>query len=108
MAGRRRRVVWTPGARDGLDESLAFIAEDSPQAAERVLEVVLDAADSLQILAHRGRVVPEIADEIVREVFVFSYRLMYEIAENEVRILAFVHGARDFGLLLRQGKGPRF
>lgn len=107
MAGRSRRVVWTPGARDGLNEALAFIAEDSPQAAERVLDVVLDAADSLQILSLRGRVVPEIADENVREVFVFSYRLMYEIAGDEVRIVAFLHGARDFGLLLREGKGPR-
>src|SRR5207253_5472173 len=97
MAERPRRVVWTPGAREGLNDALEFIAEDSPAAASRVLDVVLDAADSLQLLAHRGRVVPEISDAGVREIFVFSYRLMYEVLEGEVQILAFIHGARDFG-----------
>jgi len=36
------------------------------------------------------------SDPWVREVFVQRYRLMYEVAEAQVRILAFLHGARDF------------
>ena len=35
MANRTRSVAWTPLARAGLDEILAYIAEDSPEAAER-------------------------------------------------------------------------
>ncbi|MFQ5930154.1 MAG: type II toxin-antitoxin system RelE/ParE family toxin, partial [Acidobacteriota bacterium] len=59
MAGRTRQVVWTEGARSGLDEVLDYIAEDSPIAAGRFLEVVLDTAESLSSLAERGRIVPE-------------------------------------------------
>ena len=32
----------------------------------------------------------------VCEVFVFKYRLLYEVGENRVTVVAFLHGARDF------------
>jgi toxin ParE1/3/4 len=44
----------------------------------------------------RGRVVPELGDDLVRELFVKSYRLIYEIRADKVVILAFLHGARRF------------
>ena len=44
---------------------------------------------------------PEIGDENIREVFVYSYRMIYEVLAPEVRILAFLHGARDLDLWLR-------
>ena len=102
MANQSRRVSWTSGAREGLNDALTYIAEDSPLAAARILDLVLDAADSLQLLSLRGRIVPEISDELVREIFVFSYRLIYEVSDDHVKILAFIHGARDFGQLLRE------
>jgi plasmid stabilization system protein ParE len=61
-----------------------------------VLEQALAAADSLATLSERGRVVPEIGQPALREVFVFRYRLLYEIHPALVRIVAFLHGARDF------------
>ena len=59
-------------------------------------------AASLETLAERGRVVPELADPTIREVFVFRYRLMYRIETERVTILAFVHGARDFARWRRE------
>ena len=41
MGSGTRTVVWTSLARDGLDDVLEYIAEDSPEAAEKVLDVVL-------------------------------------------------------------------
>lgn len=52
---------------------------------------------SLATLSERGRVVPELGDEAVREVFVDSYRLLYRVTEEHVQVLGFVHGARSFG-----------
>jgi plasmid stabilization system protein ParE len=83
-------------ARRALDEAVAYVAQDSPAAAVRLLEQALEAGASLRTLAERGRVVPEMSDPGIRELFVQRYRLMYEIAETQVRILAFLHGARDF------------
>jgi toxin ParE1/3/4 len=56
----------------------------------------LEAADSLTTLSERGRVVPEIQDPTIRETFVDSYRLMYQVSETRITIVAFIHGARDF------------
>jgi plasmid stabilization system protein ParE len=92
---RRRRVVWTQSARLSLEDILGYIAKDSPAAASRVLDRILEKAESLDTLSKRGRVVSELARPNVREVLVYSYRVLYEVT-SEVRILALVHGARDF------------
>jgi plasmid stabilization system protein ParE len=78
-----------------LDEALAYIARDSHAAAERLLIEALDAASSLGVFSERGRLVPELNQPNVRELFVQRYRLLYEVTASEVHILAFVHGARD-------------
>lgn len=61
-----------------------------------MLSQALDAAASLSTLSERGRVVPELNDLSIREVFVFRYRLLYQVREKTVVILTFLHGARDF------------
>ena len=92
----RRRVIWAPRAQAALDEAVAFVAQESPQGAVRILEQALAAASSLATLSERGRVVPERNQPGLREVFVFRYRLLYEVHPDLVRIVAFLHGARDF------------
>ena len=96
MAARRWRVTWSEQASHQVDEAVAYISRDSPLAARRLLADALDAASSLQTMAERGRVVPEVGSAPIREIFVQRYRLIYEISGPEVEILAFLHGARDF------------
>jgi plasmid stabilization system protein ParE len=76
VAARSRRVGWAASASLALDEVLRDIARDSPNGAIRVLKKVLEGAESPATLADRGRVVPEVGDEDVRELFVFKYRLL--------------------------------
>lgn len=55
------------------------------------------ASESLAELPRRGRIVPEFGIEVIRELFVDSYRLIYEV-DPELEIVAiagFIHGARD-------------
>lgn len=96
MADRRRRVVWTNQSQFALDDILGYIAQDSPQAARALLVEALDAADGLATLFERGRIVPELDDPSIREIFVHRYRLIYEVCAREVLVLAILHGARDF------------
>lgn len=96
MDTRRRRVVWTQSAQSSLEDILGYIAKDSPVGATRVLDRILEKAKSLDTLSERGRVVPELARPTVREVIVYSYRILYAVTASEVQILAVVHGARDF------------
>ena len=96
MAARVREVIWAESARDALDAVIEYIAQDSPQAAVQVLDEALRTGASLATFAERGRVVPELNDPAIREVFVHKYRLQYEVGDAQVLVVAFLHGTRDF------------
>jgi plasmid stabilization system protein ParE len=66
-----RKVIWAPSAHADLDEALARRVD-----AASLLEEILDAAASLSTLSERGRLVPEIDDDVTREIFVHDFRLM--------------------------------
>src|SRR6266498_3574668 len=53
-------------------------------------------------LFERGRIVPEVESRAVREIFVYRYRLMYQVSGDEVRVIAVLHGAMDFDRWMRQ------
>src|SRR5262245_13534934 len=90
-----------PRARTQLDSAAQFVAADSPAAASRLVADALEAAESLQILSERGRIVPEFGIQQVRELFVGRYRLLYRVLGDEVQILGFLHGAQDIRRFLR-------
>lgn len=97
MGPRRRRVVvWSRSARDDLDEAIAYVAEDSPRNAVDLLGRLLQAADSLDELSERGRIVPERGDVRIREVLEKPFRLLYYVGDAEIVILAVLHERRDF------------
>jgi toxin ParE1/3/4 len=96
MAAGRRSVIWTESARAALDDVVTYLAQDSHAAAVRVLVAALDTASSLAQFAERGRVVPELNQPDLRELFVFDYRLLYRVRPDEVVVVAYLHGARDF------------
>jgi toxin ParE1/3/4 len=95
------RVRWTTPAWSDVEEAARFIARDSPRYAVVLAREAQAAARSLRHFAERGRIVPERDDDRLRELFVArTYRLIYRIVDEEVRIIAFVHGARDLDFVL--------
>jgi toxin ParE1/3/4 len=102
VVDRRRQVVWTRAALDCLDEILETIATDAPGAAMRVLGVFDNTAESLSDLATRGRIVPELEDSAIREVFVYRYRLIYQVSSDDVRVLAVIPAPMDYRAWLRR------
>jgi toxin ParE1/3/4 len=83
----QKRVVWSAAAIADLNAIAEYIARDSEQYASTVVTQILEAAADLDELSERGRVVPEVADESVREVFVFNWRLIYHVQRESVAIL---------------------
>ena len=94
-----QRVAWTETAWRDLERIADYIAEDSPGYAAALVRRVRDRARSLEEMAERGRVVPELEEPPVRELIVGSYRLIYEIDGADVNILGLIHGARDLAAL---------
>jgi len=89
-------VAWTESAWQELEEAAEYIARDSPHFASALMHEAQLAAQSLKKSPQRGRVVPELRDASVREIFAKQYRLIYELGPNRVVVLSFLHGARQF------------
>ena len=94
-----KRVIWTVAAWNDLETVADFISRDSPYYAAAWVRNVRDAARSLNLMAMRGRVVPEIGDRQIRELIIQSYRLVYKVEGSRVAVLGIIHGARDLKAL---------
>lgn len=79
-----RRIGWTEIALADLEATAEFIARDSAHYAKAVARETFEAAQTLRTLAERGHVVPEFLDPSIRELFVHSYRLIYQVTTDKV------------------------
>ena len=89
-------VIWTEPAKIDLKHIHDFIAEDSKRYAKKVVAEVIEQSSLLGTTPKLGKVVPELHNELIREVHLYSYRILYEIKDTNVEILAVIHKRRDF------------
>jgi|SRR3989338_1167036 len=94
------RVSWSPEALDDVNAIAAYIAKDSQFYASAVVKKILDMAGSLGRFPNSGSFVPELGKQEFRERFVYSYRLIYRVTEDEVTVVAVIHGRRLLGPIL--------
>ena len=88
------RVVWSQRALRDIEGIAEYIAEDSRAYASAVVRKIVSQTRLLARFPRSGRVVPEFDDEHIREVFTYSYRVIYRVSKNEVTVAAVVHGRR--------------
>jgi plasmid stabilization system protein ParE len=86
------RLRWSRRATRDLLELGAFIAADDPGAARRWVERLRDRARRAAATPRAGRVVPELQREDVREVFLRTYRIVYQIVPKGVVVLTLFEG----------------
>ena len=89
-----KSVRWSEEALADIDGIAEFISRDSLQYAQQVVERLFELSDGIVEQPLAGRIVPEIENENIRERFLYSYRLIYEVREDEVFVLAVIHGKR--------------
>ena len=89
-------VKWSGPARMDLKQIHDYIANDSRYYAKKVVQTIAERTEELMAFPQIGRMVPEIDNPNIRELFVYSYRLIYEISSEGIEILAVIHGKRDF------------
>ncbi len=94
-------VIWSPRAIDDVDSIAAYIAEDSEAYAASVVREILSKARRLSEFPYVGRVVPEFDDVTIREVFVYSFRIIYQVELNKVTIAAVIHGKRLLDMAIK-------
>jgi addiction module RelE/StbE family toxin len=88
------KVLWTPRAFRARGDIWDFIAADNPAAADRMDRIFSEAAASLAEFPNRGRraSVPGTRELIPHH----SYRLIYEVIDDAVWVLAIIHTARQW------------
>jgi len=89
-------VIWSAPSKDDLKKIYDYIASDSKYYAMKVSQEFVEKSEQLIKLPRIGRIVPEIEDPNIRELIIYSYRLIYEISPKRIEILAIIHGRQDF------------
>ena len=87
-------VGWTTQALDDLEAVCLYLARDAPHIGQIFAARAFDAVDRLADFPLSGRVVPETGRPELREIFVYSYRIIYRFTHDDVVILTVHHGAR--------------
>jgi addiction module RelE/StbE family toxin len=91
------RLNWTQKAKKDLKHISDFIALDSKFFAIITIKEILKKVEILENFPKIGRIIPEINENNFREIFYKNFRIMYKIvSDNQIDILAVVHGARNF------------
>lgn len=89
-------IVWSQPAREDLRLIHQYIAHDSKHYATRVAQDIAEKVETLLTLPRIGRIVPEIGEPDVREIGMYSYRIMYELIGEALYIHGVIHKRRDF------------
>lgn len=85
-------VKWTAHAKTQLRHIHDYIAQDSPLYARRVSEKLVQKTIGLDELPRKGHKVAELNEDAVRELNLFSYRILYQIKPDHlIEVLAVIH-----------------
>ena len=89
------RVKRTPRAEQDLEDIWFFVAQDNPDAADRLLDRIEQSTKLLADNPHIGPARPDVAPELHYHP-VGNYLLLYRIIKNGIEVVRVVHGARDW------------
>lgn len=76
------KVRWTERASKDALGVFDYIAEQSPAYAEPVYERILARPSQLERFPESDSIVPEHQRPDIRELFVYSFRIVYRIAKR--------------------------
>lgn len=88
------KLEWSEEALEDIESISTYIEKDSPTYAKSVVSKFFEKAEILKDFIELGHKVPELNNTKIREIFVYSYRLIYKINEDTVLFVAVLHGKR--------------
>ncbi|MDO9423092.1 MAG: type II toxin-antitoxin system RelE/ParE family toxin [Methylobacter sp.] len=84
-------LEWSPEAIEDIESIASYIERDSPWFAQIVASKIVSTAESIPLNPEMCRIVPEIGRKNIRERFVYSYRVIYQIEPERVLVAALTH-----------------
>jgi toxin ParE1/3/4 len=90
------KIVWTDIALIDLKDIFDYISKDSKRYAEIQIKRIKSKTSSLKNNPGIGRIVPEMDNICIREIFEKNYRIIYRNTNNQiVEILTVHHSSRN-------------
>jgi antitoxin ParD1/3/4/toxin ParE1/3/4 len=84
-----------PEAYNDISELWEFIAQDNPEAADRVREEIYDVIQRLVRFPHQGHIRPDLTSRPLRFWRVRDYLIAYAPNEKPLWVVAVLHGRRS-------------
>ncbi len=91
----------SPAAETDLEDIHAYIALDNPDAADRVIAEIRDAARRLARVPHLGHQRLDLTDQPVRFFPIYTYLIVYKPETNPLEIARVLSGYRDLASLFQ-------
>jgi len=88
------KIKWTKEALFNIQEIEDYISEDNPTAAIKFTDKLISIVESLLIFPKKGRMVPELSFEQIRELIYKNYRIVYLVKKNSIEVLTIFEGHR--------------
>jgi toxin ParE1/3/4 len=88
------KISWTKEALLRLQEIEEYISQDNPTAAILFVDKLISLSETLCDYPEKGRIVPELSLDKIRELIHRNYRIVYLIKKNSIDILTVFEGHR--------------
>lgn len=89
-------IKFTRRAFTDLQEILGFIAQDNPNAAEKVSERIEKALERVALFPVSARTIPEAPERPERDLVVPPVRIFYRVENKVLWVLMMVRSEREF------------
>ena len=86
------KIFWAKEALLRLQEIEEYIARDNSIAASEFVDKLISLAETIVDHPEKGRIVPELSIENIRELLHRNYRIVYLVKKNSVDILTVFEG----------------
>lgn len=94
----KTKVIWTATARENLETIGDYIAEDSPARAVDFSQRLFDSTVQLEDFPESGTECQE--DPTCRQIVVEGYRIIYELSDEKIDVLAVISPGQDADRIL--------
>jgi toxin ParE1/3/4 len=89
------KVFWTETAINHLSSIYSYIAQNSPNYAQILVEKITKRSQQIGKFPFSGRTVPEFKNQQIREVIEGNYRIIYYINREQIDVIAVIHGKEN-------------
>jgi len=81
------KLIWTKESLINLQQIEDYISDNNPDAAFKLTDKLISLTNVLIKFPRKGRIVPELLVENIREIIYKNYRIVYDIKKSSITIL---------------------